>query len=186
MRDEPVLFHERQYFRQAWLWVLVIASLVPLLVIMGVLLPERGAAALPPFLLVLAVVAATLGLMWWMHLDVWVTEGELVVKLTPLHLKPRRIARTEIVEAKSRTYDALREYGGWGIRGGFGHGSAYNVSGDQGVQLVLANGKRLLIGSQRAGELEEALTAQTPYPPASSPSATSPRPLPPPSSPGGR
>lgn len=185
MQDEPVLFHERQYFRQAWLWVLMISSLVPLLAIMAVLLPERGAAALPPFLVILTIVAAIFAMMWWMHLDVWVTGRELIVKLTPFHLKPRRIARPEIVEAKCRTYDALREYGGWGIRGGFGHGSAYNVSGDEGVQLVLANGKRLLIGSQRAGELEEAL-GQTPYPPASSPSATSPRRLPPPSSPAGR
>jgi hypothetical protein len=34
---------------------------------------------------------------------------------------------------------------------------AYNVSGKEGVQLELANGKRILIGSQRAEELARAI-----------------------------
>jgi hypothetical protein len=37
---------------------------------------------------------------------------------------------------------------------------AYNVSGDRGVQIELLNGKRLLIGSQRAEELWQAIQAQ--------------------------
>ena len=36
-------------------------------------------------------------------------------------------------------------------------GRAYNVSGDRGVELTLANGKRVLIGSQRSEELAEAI-----------------------------
>jgi len=34
---------------------------------------------------------------------------------------------------------------------------AYNMSGNQGVQLVFKNGKKLLIGSQKADELAEAI-----------------------------
>jgi len=37
---------------------------------------------------------------------------------------------------------------------------AYNVSGDRGVQLELMNGVRILIGSERAGELAEAIGEQ--------------------------
>jgi hypothetical protein len=36
-------------------------------------------------------------------------------------------------------------------------GLAYNVSGNRGVQLELVNGKSILIGSQRAGELALAI-----------------------------
>jgi hypothetical protein len=38
-----------------------------------------------------------------------------------------------------------------------GKGWAYNVRGNRGVQLELANGKRILIGSQRAEELAGAI-----------------------------
>jgi hypothetical protein len=34
---------------------------------------------------------------------------------------------------------------------------AYNVRGDRGVQLVLRDGRRVLIGSQRADELAKAI-----------------------------
>ena len=50
----------------------------------------------------------------------------------------------------------IAEYGGWGVRMRRG-GMAYNVSGDRGVQLELMDGKRILIGSQRAGELADAI-----------------------------
>ena len=39
----------------------------------------------------------------------------------------------------------------------FTRGKAYNVSGNEGVQLELTNGKRILIGSQRADELADAI-----------------------------
>ena len=58
---------------------------------------------------------------------------------------------------EARTYRPILEYGGWGIRYTMGRGWAYNVSGNQGVQLELASGKRILIGSQRAEELARAI-----------------------------
>ena len=55
-----------------------------------------------------------------------------------------------------RTYNPIREYGGWGIRYGL-KSKAYNVHGNHGVQLELLNRKRLLIGSQRSEEFANAL-----------------------------
>ena len=74
------------------------------------------------------------------------------VRLRFFPLIRRTIPLTEIQSCEARTYRPIREYGGWGIRWGFS-GMAFNVSGDRGVQLVLAGRKRLLIGSQRADEL---------------------------------
>ena len=58
-----------------------------------------------------------------------------------------------------RIYRSFREYGGHGIRYG-SKGKAYTVSGDRGVQIELLNGKQLLIGSQRAEELVQAIQAK--------------------------
>jgi hypothetical protein len=64
----------------------------------------------------------------------------------------------EIVHRETRTYWPILEYGGWGISYSFfGKGWAYNVNGNRGGQLELANGKRILIGSQRAEELARAI-----------------------------
>ena len=56
------------------------------------------------------------------------------------------------------TYSPLVEYGGWGIRG-WGKNVALNARGNRGVRLMLMDGRRVLVGSQRAEELAAALGA---------------------------
>jgi Family of unknown function (DUF6141) len=72
----------------------------------------------------------------------------------------RTIGYNEITLCEARTYRPIMEYGGWGVRWTFHKGKAYNVRGNRGVQLVLANGKFLLIGSQQADELAAAINAR--------------------------
>lgn len=67
-----------------------------------------------------------------------------------------RIPLKNVVRAYSRTYNPLMEYGGWGIRYGL-QGRAFNMRGDQGVQLELRSGQRVLIGSQDPDALAEAI-----------------------------
>jgi hypothetical protein len=68
----------------------------------------------------------------------------------------RTIAPAQIARWEARTYRPIRDYGGWGVR--FGpRGRAYNVSGNRGVEITLANGKRVLVGSQRADDLAAAI-----------------------------
>ena len=145
-----VLFQERQSFRQAWLWLILALAALPVIV----LIAAAGDWIAMTITVVLEI--AFLGAFWLAHLDVAVTDSDLVFRFVPFHRKPRRIAGSEIAEAAKRVYDPLTEYGGWGIRWS-GNGWAYNVSGDEGVQLVLRSGKRILIGSQRSAELEAAI-----------------------------
>jgi hypothetical protein len=63
-----------------------------------------------------------------------------------------RVPLKNVVRAYERKYQPIPEYGGWGIRWGR-DGRAFNMKGDEGVQLVLQSGQRLLIGSQRADQL---------------------------------
>lgn len=67
-----------------------------------------------------------------------------------------RIPLKNVVRAYYRAYNPIPEYGGWGIRTGM-QGRAFNMRGNEGVQLVLASGKRVLIGSQRPDELARAI-----------------------------
>ncbi len=54
-------------------------------------------------------------------------------------------------------YRPIVECGGWGIRNGPEGERVLNARGDQGVRILLDDGTRLLIGSQRPEDLARAL-----------------------------
>lgn len=157
MADE-ILFHERQRFRQTWLWVLLACTAVPLVLLTFAAVWKQGLTGEGIVGIAVAVVAGpgSVALFYFARLDVDVTPREIAIRFTPFHRAPRRISLADVAVAKQRRYKPLDEYGGWGIRG-IGSDIAYNVSGDDGVQLVLTSGKRILLGSQRASELEAAI-----------------------------
>lgn len=80
-----------------------------------------------------------------------IRSGELSVGLQGLWRK-RRVPLAGIRSATKVEYDPAAEYGGYGIRSG-AKGLAYIASGNRGVQVELNDGQKLLIGSQRPGEL---------------------------------
>jgi hypothetical protein len=154
-----LLFEEQQSFRQPWLWIMMLGILILLLVVLGLILfqaPDRGdtlQAAVGVSVGILVVIGTAV-LMYTLKLSVRLDAEGLHVRFSPL--VRRDIPLDQIVRWEARTYRPILEYGGWGIRCGW-KGMAYNVSGNQGVQLELANGKRILIGSQRAEELARAI-----------------------------
>jgi hypothetical protein len=135
-----MLFREEQRFRQPWLWMILLAG--------GLL--TLWAARTASAWVALAAFVPVLWLFYTLKLEVEVDQTDIRIRFFPL--SRRAIPLTSIQSCEARTYRPIREYGGWGIKYGFS-GMAYNVSGDRGVQLVLRNGRRILIGSQRADEL---------------------------------
>jgi hypothetical protein len=92
-----------------------------------------------------------------MRLIVEVHPGHISIRYVPL--LRRRIPTAEIAHFRARSYRPILEYGGWGIKGWSRGRIAYNVRGNRGVELELRDGRQVMIGSQRADELEEALGA---------------------------
>ena len=61
-----------------------------------------------------------------------------------------------LINYLSATYNPIAEYGGLGIR--FGpNGKAYNVSGNTGLQVILKNKSKVLIGTNDAEALAAVL-----------------------------
>ena len=77
------------------------------------------------------------------------------------HIFPFNVKRiflwNEIKICRIRTYQPIMEYGGWGIRAWGSSGTAFNVSGNIGLQLELTNKKRVLIGTQKPDEIKNFL-----------------------------
>jgi hypothetical protein len=164
-------FHETQRFRQRWVWAVIIASIALAVLITGFGVwqqvvrgvpfgdePTSNTGLLFAFGLTVAIGLGVILLIKASQLDVAVRDDEIFIRFRPFHLNGRHIALRDVADAKMRVYRPILEYGGWGIRMGFS-GMAYNVSGNEGVQLVLADGSRVLIGSQRSRELEAAITS---------------------------
>ncbi|MDZ7359458.1 MAG: DUF6141 family protein [candidate division KSB1 bacterium] len=167
--NSVVFFEEEQYFRQTWLWMALLPMSLLLLVVFGFGLYQQLYLGKPfgnkPMsnegLVIAASVAALCGiglpfLFYLMKLTVRVDSQYLHISFLPWRQK--RIPLSDVVRWEACAYHPLRDFGGWGIRyAGKKKGWAYNVSGNQGVQLELNTGKRLLIGSQRPRELAEAI-----------------------------
>jgi hypothetical protein len=145
-----IIFEEQQRFRQLWLWALTVAVLGGLLVTL-LLVPKAQVV----LLIVLGVDTAIFLSLFFMKMTVQVNAEAVRISFFPIWKKTVPLA--EITRWQPRTYRPIWEYGGWGIRYGWKRGWAYNVSGNRGVQLELVNGKRILIGSQRADELARAI-----------------------------
>ena len=158
------IFHEEQSFA-LWLRLLVVLSMIWIVPISIVqLIKDSSKSGSPEILPILTLVIAgifvpvAIGLLFGLlKLETEVRSDGLYVRYFPFHFKFKRFTADDLSEYYARKYRPILEYGGWGIRCSFGKGKAYNVSGNKGVQLVFKSGKRLLIGSQRAEELEEAI-----------------------------
>jgi hypothetical protein len=114
---------------------------------------SNTALAIVGMVVIIFVVGLTY-LFYTMKLITEVRDDDLCVKFFPLSRQV--ISFDSIKRCEVRTYNPIKEYGGWGIRYGK-RGKAYNVSGNRGVQVEFYVGKPLLIGSQKPEELERAI-----------------------------
>ncbi len=160
-RNDTPRFAEDQRLRQKWLWSAVIITTiiawVALVRLALVDIPDGTVGSATWWLLALLVlVGIGLPLLLAMaRLRVLVYDDRIELRYRPLTSKTIRF--DDITRAYAREYNPIMEYGGWGIRFGFSSGRAYNAFGNKGVQLELKDGKKILIGSQRANELADAI-----------------------------
>ena len=158
----PPVFREVQHFRQWWMWLVVLAVAAFMwvgFVLQIVLGRPYGSKPMPDAMLWVFTLLFGLGLPGFFLVLRLVTEvfaDRLVVGLAPF--RRRVIPRADIAQAQAVSYRPLADFGGWGVRwAGSPRRMAYNASGNRGVQLVLRDGRRVLVGSQRSEELALAL-----------------------------
>ena len=159
-------FREEQSFRQTWVkWILLAVVALHLGILVAIIVGQGGTQPAWDREAVVGAVSMAGSVVFLLALSWWILSIRLVTEVHEdgLHIRfrgmfvNRHIPYQEIHRCEARTYHPILEYGGWGVRWGWRGGRAYNVSGNRGVQLELADGKRLLIGSQRAGDLAAAI-----------------------------
>lgn len=161
--DKETLFTERQRFKQWWLWLILVG--INGLFLFGVFKQVIGGQQFgdKPMsntgLLIATGLTFALTLLFInFRLDTIIKKDGIYVRFFPFHLKFKHYTWDSLTKSFVRQYSPLTEYGGWGLRLGlFGKGTAFNVSGDKGLQLEFTDKKKLLIGTNKPDELIETL-----------------------------
>ncbi len=156
------VFLEEQKFTQPLLLIVLIMALV----INGSIFinnidklsgsPGEILGALSGILIVLAVMLLFL----FLKLKTRVDENGIHFKFSPFRSSYKIIKWNQISNLYIRNYNAFSEFGGWGYKFRFKNqiGKAYTTKGSVGLQLVLKNGSKILIGTQKKEELQRVIT----------------------------
>ena len=151
-----VQFYEEQRFRQIWIWIIILGSIGVWIYSMTVQVfmdHDFGNKMGSNLLLILLGLLPVLLIYLFFSVKL-ITQADkegVHYRFAPWQRKFRVIRPEDIQEYKIRKYRPLIEYGGWGVRqGSRKYGNAYNVSGNIGMQFILKNGKKILVGTQKA------------------------------------
>ncbi len=154
------VFKEEQRFTQTWLIVLLIVSILPAFIIIGKAFADGEMGVLNFISVILFILLAT-GIIFIFKLKTRIDDIGIHYQFFPFHLKMKIILWKSIRQANTRKYDAISEFGGWGFKGGWlwkkKNGIAINVKGHTGIQLVLNDGKKILIGTQKKSSVDSIL-----------------------------
>lgn len=174
LTSDAATFQEEQRIRQWWLWAILFvscgaglaASVTALATVLGRgggfdRLARADKIGLAGIAVAVVLEVGVPALLWAARLVTEVRGAGLYLRYFPFHLRVHRISLDEVRSVKAVKYHPIGEYGGWGIRYAW-KGKAYNATGDLGVRIDYANGRHLLIGSQRPDELAAAISAILP------------------------
>ncbi len=156
------IFIEEQKFTQIWLFLgLTIAFVVVTMPVIkdwdtisqgsfGEILSNTGGILVLIFVFVL---------FNFLKLKTRIDEKGVYYQYLPFHFSYRFLPWNSISKCYILNYDAIFEYGGWGLKFSFrkSKGKSFTVKGDVGLQLELRNGKKILIGTQKKEEIQRTI-----------------------------
>ena len=156
----PTIFFEEQQLKKHWLWLVVL--LAPFCFLAYTLLYQLYTGKLigdhPSSNINISVLLLFYGVMvyfalFYVKLSTIISSDKICYgwNLPTNQLKEIRIA--DIKSCSLITYHFV----GYGYRLSFKYGQVYNVWGNKGLFIVKKNGKKILLGTNSAKQLEEAL-----------------------------
>ncbi|MFT6935053.1 MAG: hypothetical protein ACJAUQ_001446 [Maribacter sp.] len=148
------VFKETQRFRQWWLQVINLSLLgFPIFGYYNwyVLKKSMGNVAADDTkgqVIFIVIISFAVCILYIFKLETIIDKRGICYRFFPFHRNPKQLSWNDLKNCYTRKYRPIKEYGGWGYRFGFNKGKALNVKGNQGIQLELTTGKKLLLGTQ--------------------------------------
>ena len=151
------LFEEHQYQRRLLPWLLVAfiwAASIWHIYNNGL---SRENLTIDISILLLLPLTITL-LLFFFKLSIKIDKDYLTFKMFPFHWSYRKIKLDEISSASVKEYNTDRTFHGWGMGIPWNRNyKSYTVKGYKAVEILLKNGKKIFIGTQRPEALIENL-----------------------------
>jgi len=155
------VFEEKQRFNQWWLHAITTIPCLGFLIYACLkwFLHEQSVDKVGPYeygsqILIIVLLIGTVLLIFMFKLYIEIDEKGIHYRFFPFHRTLKVIPWNEIDNCYTRTYRPISEYGGWGYKFGMGGGKAFNVKGNQGIQLKLKDGTKILLGTQKPKEAQ--------------------------------
>lgn len=155
--NKEVFFTEKQRFSQWWIWtIMFLASVIPVWQVYYEITNNGKEIYTPTSYFGLVVVFLLIILLLSTKLETCISKEGINVRFIPFIWRQKTYRWDNLENVYIRDYKPIGEFGGWGVRG-FRNNRALNISGNKGLQLVFKDGNRLLIGTQKANEIERVL-----------------------------
>lgn len=98
--------------------------------------------------------------LWSMRLHTKIDTGGIHYRFFPFQFKWVNVSWKDIKQSDIRKFSAWSEYSGYGIRRGKS-GKAFIINGNQGLQLTLQNGDKILIGTSQPDKIKSFLAEKS-------------------------
>lgn len=161
--NTETLFSEKQRFTQIWVWLLLFSINW---IFFGPFIKEELFPD-PPFIdkvyqfntdfyIGATIIMLTNIFFIIIKLETKIKADGIYVRFFPIHLSFKFYTWEDLDQCFIREYRPLFDYAGWGFRG-TQKKRVLSVSGNKGIQLVMKDGTKLLIGTKKPDEVTEIL-----------------------------
>lgn len=156
------IFIEEQKFTQIWLFLVLAFSFVMVTI---PIVKDWDAISQGSFGKIMNNLGGLLAIIFVLalfnifKLKTRIDEKGIYYQYLPFHFSYRFLPWNSIAKCYVRNYNAIFEFGGWGLKFSFrkSKGKSITVKGAIGLQLELMDGKKILIGTQKKEEIQRTL-----------------------------
>ena len=141
------VFKETQKFRQWWIYFIVVFTAAGIILNLYQETDRFTDFSDLSFLFLAMFFTAIITYFFSLQLKTKIDRYGIKTEFRPLPFFKREYKWDEIATCHVRKYSAIKEFGGWGIKGLF-PAKAYTVRGSYGIQIVTKENVRFLIGTQ--------------------------------------
>mgnify|MGYP005658476005 FL=1 len=167
---DRVIFFESQKFDRKWIWAIFSILIGSVCIPFGLVWYLVLSMTKHSFIIIMVSIGfipavILLPIAWCLALicrmDTEVNRDSITVKCSPspFNWMSVKYPFQDIETMYHRSCRPIKEFGGYGVRWGFGNnGRAFLVSGAEGIQLLLKGGGKVFIGSKKANHFIESVS----------------------------
>lgn len=162
-KQTKVVYREIQRPRHPLWWVLILLVAIFMWylfiqqIILGVPIGDKPASDVTAIILwLLFGIVFPVVMLGILKLIIEVRNDGVYIRFVPFHYQYKQFLFKDIRYYDSVTYHPLKRFGGWGIRFNLKGETAYNLSGNKGIELTLKY-DTVIIGSKKPNEFKNAM-----------------------------